>query len=87
MAGAAVPLVGGCAGDHLMYERTYQFHGGRDGVEILSDAVIGVALGSDAPLGVGIAHGWRKNGEAMIRSPSPQSSTRINLGFMLDAPR
>ncbi|GIE97376.1 FIST signal transduction protein [Paractinoplanes rishiriensis] len=66
VVGAAVPLVGGCAGDQLNYVRTYQFHGGRDGVEILSDTVIGVAIGSDAPLGVGIAHGWRKEGPAMI---------------------
>ncbi|WP_328471920.1 FIST C-terminal domain-containing protein [Actinoplanes sp. NBC_00393] len=70
VAGAAVPLVGGCAGDHLTYVRTYQFHGGRDGVEILSDAVIGVGVGSDAPLGVGIAHGWRKDGAAMIVTSS-----------------
>ncbi|WP_433794586.1 FIST signal transduction protein [Actinoplanes sp. CA-252034] len=70
VAGAVVPLVGGCAGDHLTYVRTYQFHGDRDGVEILSDAVIGVAVGSDAPLGVGIAHGWRKQGEAMIVTSS-----------------
>ncbi|MEV6305380.1 FIST N-terminal domain-containing protein [Actinoplanes sp. NPDC051861] len=72
VAGAAVPLVGGCAGDHLTYVRTYQFHGNRDGVEILSDAVVGVALGSDAPLGVGIAHGWRKQGEAMIVTSSSE---------------
>jgi hypothetical protein len=70
VAGAVVPLVGGCAGDHLTYVRTYQFHGGRDGVEILSDAVVGVAIGSDQPLGVGIAHGWRKQGDAMIVTSS-----------------
>jgi hypothetical protein len=66
VAGAAIPLVGGCAGDGLTFVRTYQFHGGRDGVEILSDAVIGVAIGSDRPLGVGIAHGWRKYGDALV---------------------
>jgi len=66
VVGAAMPLVGGCAGDDLTYVRTYQFHGGRDGVEVLSDAVIGIAIGSDRPLGVGIAHGWRKQGSAMV---------------------
>ncbi|HEX5200091.1 FIST signal transduction protein [Paractinoplanes rhizophilus] len=66
VVGAAAPLVGGCAGDDLTYVRTYQFYGGRDGVEILSDAAIGIALGSDAPLGVGIAHGWRKQSDAMV---------------------
>ncbi|WP_433362311.1 FIST signal transduction protein [Actinoplanes sp. CA-142083] len=66
VVGAAAPLVGGCAGDDLTYVRTYQFYGGRDGVEILSDAAMGIALGSEAPLGVGIAHGWRKQSDAMV---------------------
>src|SRR5689334_10762854 len=52
VVGAAAPLVGGCAGDHLTYVKTYQFYGGKDGVEILSDAAMGIALGSDGPLGV-----------------------------------
>ncbi len=65
VVGASVPLVGGCAGDDLSYSRTYQFHGDDTGVEVLSDAVVGVALGSDAPLGIGIGHGWRKRGEPM----------------------
>jgi hypothetical protein len=68
--GVTVPLVGGCAGDDLAYNRTLQFIGDRDGVEILTDAVVGVALGSDAPLGVGIAHGWRKVGEPMVVTSS-----------------
>jgi len=66
VVGAAAPLVGGCAGDDLTYVRTYQFYGGRDGVEILTDVAMGIALGSDAPLGVGMAHGWRKQGDAMV---------------------
>lgn len=77
--GAAVPIVGGCSGDDLQYTRTYQFHGDADGVEILTDAVIGVGLGSNAPLGVGIAHGWAKRGEPMIVTSS--SGGRV---FMLD---
>ena len=63
---AAVPLVGGCAGDDLLLSRTYQFFGDGQGVEVLTDAVVGVSLGSDARLGIGIAHGWHKRGEPMI---------------------
>ncbi|MFC3986974.1 FIST signal transduction protein [Actinoplanes siamensis] len=70
VAGAAVPLIGGWSGDDLRYVRTYQFHGGRDGVEILSGAVIGIALGSDRPLGVGMAHGWHKTGDALVVTSS-----------------
>ncbi|WP_433293568.1 FIST signal transduction protein [Actinoplanes sp. CA-030573] len=79
VVGAAAPLVGGCAGDHLTYVRTYQFHGGRDGVEILTDAAIGVALGSDRPLSVGIAHGWHTTGDAMV-----VTSSRDGRVFELD---
>jgi len=60
--GADIPLVGGCAGDDLKMKRTYQFHGTR----VLTDAVVGAALGSDAPLGIGVRHGWRKVGEPMV---------------------
>jgi len=60
--GATVPLVGGFAGDDQRFERTYQFYDD----EVHTDAVIGIALGSDAPLGVGIAHGWRRVEPPMI---------------------
>jgi hypothetical protein len=68
--GATVPLVGGCAGDDLTYTRTHQFLGDRTGVEILTDAVVGVGLGSAGGFGVGIAHGWRKVGEPVVVSSS-----------------
>jgi hypothetical protein len=69
-AGAKVPIVGGCSADLTAYQLTNQFHGTGAGVEILRDAVIGVGLGSTAPLGVGIAHGWRKAGDAMLVTSS-----------------
>jgi hypothetical protein len=72
VVGADVPLVGGCAGDELTYSRTYQFHGNGEAVEVLSDAVVGIALGSEAALGIGIAHGWRKRGDAMIVTSSSE---------------
>jgi hypothetical protein len=62
VVGAQVPLVGGCAGDDLKMTCTHQFHGG----EALTGAVVGVALGSDAPLGIGVRHGWRRVGEPML---------------------
>jgi hypothetical protein len=66
VVGAEVQLVGGCAADLNKYERTYQFYGDKHGVQILSDAVVGAAIGSVAPIGVGIAHGWRKTGDAAV---------------------
>ena len=60
--GAGVPLVGGCAGDDLKMTRTFQIHD--DGV--LSDSVVGAGIASDAPLGIGVRHGWRAVGEPML---------------------
>jgi hypothetical protein len=66
VVGAAVPLVGGCAGDDLKMKQTFQLHDGR----VLSDAVVGVAIGSDAPIGIGVRHGWRRVGEPMVATRS-----------------
>jgi hypothetical protein len=68
--GSTIPLVGGCAGDDLTYSQTNQFLGDRDGVEVMTDAVVGIGLGSDGALGVGIAHGWRKLGEPKVVTSS-----------------
>lgn len=62
VAGAAVPLVGGCAGDDLAMKQTFQLHG----EDVLSDAVVFAALGSDAPIGIGVRHGWRRAGEPLL---------------------
>jgi hypothetical protein len=68
--GALTPIVGGCSADDLEYLATYQFHGTGAGVEVLQDAVVGIGLGSNAPLGLGIAHGWTKVGDAMLITDS-----------------
>src|SRR6266851_1850339 len=62
VVGAAVPLVGGCAGDDLKMKRTYQFHG----TQVVTDAVVGAAIASDAPMGIGVRHGWRRVGEPVL---------------------
>jgi len=64
--GAEVPLVGGCAGADPQMGSTVQFHDGK----VLSSAVVAAAIGSDAPLGVGVHHGWRHMGEPMLVSAS-----------------
>lgn len=60
--GAAVPLVGGCAGDELKMTRTYQLHGDK----ILTNSVVAAGIASREPLGIGVRHGWRKVGEPML---------------------
>ena len=41
-----------------------QIHDG----EALERGVVAVAIGSDAPIGVGVSHGWREDGEPMFVS-------------------
>jgi hypothetical protein len=64
---------GGCAGDGLKMRTTYQFFGDR----VVSDAVVAAALASESPLGIGVRHGWRKVGEAMVVTKS--GSNRVLL--------
>ncbi len=68
--GASVPMVGGCSADNAEYALTYQFHGTGAGVERLVDSIVAVGLGSNAPIGIGIAHGWSKHGEPMVVTSS-----------------
>jgi hypothetical protein len=69
VVGAQVPLVGGCAGDDLRMSQTHQFYGD----EVLTGAVVAAAIGSDAPLGIGVRHGWRRVGDPMLITRSADS--------------
>jgi hypothetical protein len=69
VVGAGVPLVGGCAGDDLEMRKTFQFY--ED--EVLSDSVVTAAIASDAPLGIGVRHGWRRVGEPMLVTKSEEN--------------
>jgi hypothetical protein len=62
VVGAAIPLVGGCAGDDLKMQATYQLYDD----QVLSNAVVAAAIGADAPMGIGVRHGWRRVGEPMM---------------------
>ena len=75
VVGAEVPLVGGCAGDDLHMTRTRQMHGTR----VYENAAVSAAIGSDAPMGIGVRHGWRTVGEPML-----VTSSAGNRVFTLD---
>ena len=64
--GASVPLVGGAAADGWRMTGTFLIADGR----VLTDAVVGVAISSEAPLSVSVGHGWEKVGEPMIVTSS-----------------
>jgi hypothetical protein len=60
--GAGVPLFGGAAADGWRMAGVYLMGDG----EVLTDAVVAVAIGSEAPLSVAVRHGWQSVGEPMI---------------------
>ncbi len=77
--GASVPIVGGCAADNLTYTLTQQFYGTGQAVDVLSDSVVAVGLGSSGPLGVGLGHGWHKHGQPMVVTGSNEGEV-----FLID---
>ena len=72
VVGAEVPLVGGCAGDGLKMKATFQLHG----TEVLHTSVVAAAIASDAPIGIGVRHGWRRIGDPMLVTAS--SGNRVH---------
>ncbi|GIF13851.1 FIST signal transduction protein [Actinoplanes teichomyceticus] len=66
VGGAHVPLVGGCAGDDVTQAGTFHFFSSGADVRFLPNAVLGAALGSPSPFGIGLAHGWHRVGEPMV---------------------
>lgn len=75
VAGGGVPLVGGCAGDDMKMTATYQLFND----QVLTNSVIGAAIASEAPLGIGVRHGWRPVGDSFLVTKS--SNNRV---FSLD---
>jgi hypothetical protein len=61
VVGASVPILGGCAGDDLAMESTFQLTSSG----VTTKGVVGIALSSTAPLGLGVRHGWSPVGSPM----------------------
>ena len=66
VVGAQVPLVGGCAGDDLKMQHTNQLYGS----QVLDNAIVCASVTSDAPIGIGVQHGWQPVGEAFVVTAS-----------------
>jgi hypothetical protein len=64
--GAGVPLFGGAAGDGWRMSATFQLHG----AEFFTNGVVAACIGSDAPITIGVDHGWRPTGEPMVVTQS-----------------
>jgi hypothetical protein len=62
VTGAAVPVVGGAAGDDRTFSGSFVLHGG----EVIADGAVAVWIGSDRPLNVVSGHGWQAHGLPML---------------------
>lgn len=62
VAGAAVPVAGGAAGDDRRLTRTFVFHDDA----ILADGAVGIWIDSPHALEVTVAHGWRPIGLPLL---------------------
>jgi hypothetical protein len=73
VVGASMPLVGGCAAAGRQGEQPVQLHNRN----VLTNSVVGAAIASDAPIGVGLRHGWTRVGEPLVvtRSGGPNVHT------------
>ena len=66
VAGAGLPLVGGSCPAPAEAGSGWQLHDG----QVRHGAVVAAAIGSDAPFGVGVGHGWEPVGEPMMVTAS-----------------
>ncbi len=64
--GPTVPLAGGGSTGDLVQRRSWQFLGR----EVVENGLVGLALGSDRPLGIGTAHGYHRTGQGMVVTES-----------------
>lgn len=58
--GTSFPIVGGSAGDDFLFQKTYQYYHDK----VLSDSVVGILLGGEISVGIGVRHGWCAIGKA-----------------------
>lgn len=66
VTGAGVPLVGAAGGAVVGGGASWQVRDGR----VFTGAVVAAALGSQAPFGVGVGHGWQPVGAPMLATAS-----------------
>lgn len=58
--GTSFPIVGGSAGDDSFYKASYQFYHDK----VFNDAIVGLLIGGDVAIGIGVRHGWHAIGKA-----------------------
>ncbi|MEN3305145.1 MAG: hypothetical protein V7603_1347 [Micromonosporaceae bacterium] len=65
VVGAGMPIAGGTASPYPSGQTSVL-----SGREVLADAAVAAAIGSDGPIGIGIRHGFHRVGEPMIVTSS-----------------
>jgi hypothetical protein len=73
----AYSFAGGGAGDDAKFSRTHVFFG----TQVVTDAVVGLEILSNNPVGIGVQHGWVPAGEA-LRVTAVEGTRLVSLdGF------
>ncbi|WP_432548734.1 FIST signal transduction protein [Kineococcus sp. SYSU DK004] len=70
--GPGVPIVGGGSDGDLVAFRSWQLLGG----QVLENALVGVTIATDRPLGVGAAHGLHRVGDPLVVTDSDGLTVR-----------
>ncbi|HDZ76792.1 MAG TPA: hypothetical protein ENH41_01745, partial [Candidatus Omnitrophica bacterium] len=60
--GISLPIIGGSSADDLKFKKTYQFFN----KQVLTNSVVGVLVGENATIRIGIKHGWKPLGKPRI---------------------
>ena len=60
--GISLPMIGGSSADDLKFKKTYQFFN----KEVLTNSAIGILVGENATIKIGIRHGWKPLGKPRI---------------------
>ena len=68
--GERFPLIGGSACDDFNFKKTYQFYNGK----VYTDSVVVALLNLNVKTGIGVAHGWKAIGKALLVTKSKKNT-------------
>ncbi|MBU3911036.1 MAG: FIST C-terminal domain-containing protein [Candidatus Omnitrophica bacterium] len=74
--GTRFPIIGGSAVDNFQFRKTWQYLNN----DILSDSVVGLFIGGNINVGIGVSHGWQPVG-------SPHRITRSSSNILKEIDR
>ncbi|MFN8051886.1 MAG: FIST N-terminal domain-containing protein [Acidimicrobiales bacterium] len=85
LLGPVVPVVGGCAGGEVQQVDARLFWSDGSATSQSTGMIVMAAVASDAPIGIGVGHGWQPMGEPrVVTSASPTVVSTLDEQPALD---